>query len=64
MKATDLPGIPGLITNSLALNREITRAVNFIVVYRSRSGVEPAAAAALKAVFQAAIDKIDEGEIV
>lgn len=63
MKATDLPGIPGLITNSLALNREITRAVNFIVVYRSRSGVEPAAAAALKAVFTAAIAKIDEGEI-
>lgn len=64
MKATDLPGINGYITNSLAMNREIVRAINFIEVYRSRSGLEPAAAEKLKAVFQAAIDRIDDGVIV
>lgn len=63
MKPTDLPGINGLITNSLALNREITRAINFLVVYRSRNGTEPAAAVPLSNLLAAAAEIAKNGTV-
>lgn len=63
MKASDLPGLNGYFTNSLALNRELARAIGFIQVYRQRSGQEPEATAKFVALMNAAIAAAQAGAI-
>jgi len=63
MKPSDLPGLNGYFRNSLALNRELARAIGYIQTARYRGGAEPASAAKLKEALQAAIDFIDAGDL-
>lgn len=62
MKPTVLPSSKGTITNSLSLNREIMRAVSLLEIVWQRTGRTqvPAGVADLKAIFNAAIDYLDE----
>lgn len=62
MKPSELPGLRGLVSNALALNREIARAIGFLQVSRARSGGEPAGAAPLAALFEAAAVKALNGQ--
>lgn len=61
MVPSDLPGLSGYFTNTLALNRQMARSIGFIQSYRSRNNAEPAAAAALVAWLDAAKAYINAG---
>lgn len=55
MRASDLPSLHTFIQNGFAMSREITKAINSVKLYKMRTGKDSAAAAKLKAYFEAAL---------